>query len=201
MKMVDEDEVVNEARSEEDSVYISYNWESTSFTTVEYLCTVLRDNNIPYKRDRKDCNYMDNIKEFMDAIRNGNTVIVVFGRLYMKSQNCMYELSGIMEHPDYVKRILPVVVDDAVRKTSFYISLAKHWKKKKDDQEKAVAKLKAIDEFLAEPEEKKLKEIEAVYKLLPVIKEYVDWTNTENLNAMCASQFSSILRKIREKKS
>ena len=115
----------------------------------------------------------------------------------MKSVNCMYELSGIMEHPDYVKRILPVVVDDAVRRTSFYISLAKHWKKKKDDKEKEVAKLKAIDAFLAEPEEKKLKEIEAIYKILPVIKDYIDWTNTENLNALCSSRFSSIIRKIR----
>lgn len=197
MKMVDEDEVVDEEWPEEEFVYISYNWESTSSVTVNYLCDVLKDNNIPYKRDREDCNYMDNIMEFMNAIRNGKTVIVVFGLRYMKSVNCMYELSGIMEHPDYVKRILPVVVDDAVRRTSFYISLAKHWKKKKDDKEKEVAKLKAIDAFLAEPEEKKLKEIEAIYKILPVIKDYIDWTNTENLNALCSSRFSSIIRKIR----
>ena len=66
-------------------------------------------------------------------------------------------------------------------------------------KEKAVNQLKDVDEFLAAPEETKLKEIEAIYKLLPVIKEYVDWTNTENLNAMCSTRFSSIIRKIREK--
>lgn len=54
--------------------------------------------------------------------------------------------------------------------------------------------------YLAEPEEKKLKEIEAIYKLLPVIKDYIDWTNTENLNALCSSRFSSIIRKIKERK-
>ena len=37
------------------------------------------------------------------------------------------------------------------------------------------------------------------HKLLPVIKEYIDWTNTENLNAICSTKFSSILRKIRER--
>lgn len=110
----------------------------------------------------------------------------------------MYELSGVMNHPDYIKRILPVVVDDNVRNTSFYISLAKYWKKQKEQQEKTVKKLKEVDEFLAAPEEKKLREIEAIYKLLPVIKEYIDWTNTENLNAMCSTKFSSIIRKIRE---
>lgn len=199
MKKVDEKSSDKREMTEDDYVYISYNWESTSFVTVNYLCDVLTDNKIPHKRDKKDCNYMDNIKEFMDAIRDGKIVIVVFGRLYMKSRNCMYELSGIMEHPDYIKRILPVVVNDNVRKTSFYISLAKYWKKQKESQEKAVNQLKNVDEFLATPEETKLKEIEAIYKLLPVIKEYVDWTNTENLNAMCSTRFSSIIRKIREK--
>ena len=198
MKKVDEKSADKREMTEDDYVYISYNWESTSFVTVNYLCDVLTDNKIPHKRDKKDCNYMDNIKEFMDAIRDGKIVIVVFGRLYMKSRNCMYELSGIMEHPDYIKRILPVVVDDNVRKTSFYISLAKYWKKQKESQEKAINQLKDVDEFLAAPEETKLKEIEAIYKLLPVIKEYVDWTNTENLNAMCSTRFSSIIRKIRE---
>ena len=199
MKMVDENNAEVQEMAEDEYVYISYNWESTSFVTVNYLCDVLTDNNIPYKRDKKDCNYMDNIKEFMDTIRNGKTVIVVFGRLYMKSRNCMYELSGVMDHPDYIKRILPVVVDDNVRKTTFYISLAKYWKKQKELQEKTVKKLKEVDEFLAEPEEKKLKEIEEIYKLLPIIKDYIDWTNTENLNAMCSTKFSSILRKIRER--
>ena len=199
MKMVDENNAEVQEMAEDEYVYISYNWESTSFVTVNYLCDVLTDNNIPYKRDKIDCSYMDNIKEFMDAIRNGKTVIVVFGRLYMKSRNCMYELSGVMDHPDYIKRILPVVVDDNVRKTTFYISLAKYWKKQKELQEKTVKKLKEVDEFLAEPEEKKLKEIEEIYKLLPIIKDYIDWTNTENLNAMCSTKFSSILRKIRER--
>lgn len=47
---------------------------------------------------------------------------------------------------------------------------------------------------------KKLKDIEAIYKLLPVMKDYIDWTNSENLNALCSSRFSSIIRKIRERK-
>ena len=142
---------------------------------------------------------MDNIKEFMNTIRAGKLVIVVFSRPYLRSINCMYELSGIMENPAFVNRILPVVADDDIRQTRFYVNLAKYWVKEKGKQEKEVAQFKGLPLELAKPEEEKLAQIEATIKLLPTIKSYLDWTNTENLNAMCATQFSSILRKIRER--
>lgn len=199
MKKVDESIVSTEDMTDDDSVYLSYSWKSDSIRTVEHLCTVLEYNKIPFKRDKKDCNYMDNIKEFMDTIRNGKTVIVVFSRIYLKSLNCMYELSGIMEDPAYVNRILPVVADDDIRQTRFYINLAKYWVKAKEKQEKEVAKFKDMPPELAKPEVEKLEQIESIIKLLPTIKKYLDWTNTESLNAMCATQFSSIIRKIRER--
>lgn len=185
--------------SEEDEIYISYNWESASMNTVEYLCFVLESQKIPYKRDKKDCDYLENLKGFMNTIRAGKTVIVVFSRPYLKSKSCMYELSGIMEDSSYFERILPVVVDDDIRERVFYVDLVKYWKAEKESQADCVSQLKAIDPILAKPEEEKLKEIEAVYNLLPQIKKYIDWTNTENLNDMCATRFGSIVRKIREK--
>jgi hypothetical protein len=199
MKMVDEDEVVKEVWPEEEFVYISYSWKSDSIRSVEHLCSVLENHSIPFKRDRNDCTYMDNIKEFMDAIRAGKMVIVVFSRVYLGSLNCMYELSGVMEHPDFFERILPVVADDDIRETRYYRILAEYWINEKEKQEKEVDALKDLGYDLSKPEEEKLEQIEMIIKLLPTIKKYLDWTNTESLNAMCASQFSSILRKIRER--
>lgn len=199
MKKVDENSTEECVVTEDDYVYISYSWKCDSIRSVDYLCMVLENNKIPYKRDKKDCNYMDNIKEFMNTIRSGKLVIVVFSRPYLRSINCMYELSGIMEDPTYVNRILPVVADNDIRQTRFYVNLAQYWVKEKEKQEKEVALFKGLPLELAKPEEEKLAQIEAIIKLLPTIKSYLDWTNTENLNAMCATQFSSILRKIRER--
>ena len=159
----------------------------------------METNKIPFKRDKKDCHYLDNIKSFMDTIRNGKTVIVVFSRPYLKSKNCMYELSGIMEDTSYIERILPVVVDDGIREPMFYADLAEYWKGQRDSQYELVERLRAIDPVLAGPEEDNLKEIEAIYSFLPVIKRYIDWTNVENLDYMSATRFSTILRKIRER--
>ena len=197
MKMVDENSPLEQEMTEDESIYLSYSWKSDSIRTVEHLCSVLEYNKIPYKRDKKDCNYMDNIKEFMDTIRNGKSVIVVFSRTYLRSLNCMYELSGIMEDSAYFNRILPIVADDDIRQTRFYVNLAKYWVKEKEKQEKEVAQFKELPPELAKPEEEKLAQIEAIIKLLPTVKSYLDWTNAENLNGLCATQFSSILRKIR----
>ena len=178
---------------ENEGVYVSSNWEGNSSHIVDFLCFGLENKGIPYLRDKNDCNYKDNIKEFMDAIRAGKTVIVVFSRPYLKSKNCMYELSGILQDPSYKDRILPVVVDDTIRDDQFYVELVKYWKETKDKQEDIVKQLVAIDPDMAEPQQTKLDEINDVYGLLKVIKDYVDWANAENLDALCSTRFKTII--------
>lgn len=185
---------------ENEGIYISYNWEEHSAYIVDYLGFVLENRGIPFKLDKKDCPYTANIKEFMKAIRAGKTVIVVLSRPYLRSKNCMYELSGIMENIDYKDRMLPVVVDDTIRDDDFYVELVKHWKEKKDKQTEIVEKLRDIDPDMAEPEEVKLKEIKQVYGLLKVIKEYIDWANADNLDALSSSRFKKIIDEIYKRK-
>lgn len=201
MKMVDSNRDIKTGEKakeekvwgEKEGVYVSYNWEGHSSHIVDFLCFVLENKGIPYLRDKNDCNYKDNIKEFMDAIRAGKTVIVVFSRPYLKSKNCMYELSGILQDPSYKDRILPVVVDDTIRDDQFYVELVKYWKETKDKQEDIVKQLVAIDPDVAEPQQTKLDEINDVYGLLKVIKDYVDWANAENLDALCSTRFKTII--------
>jgi hypothetical protein len=184
----------------EDVVYISYSWKDASKYTVDYLCFVLDTNHIPFKRDQKDCPYTSNIREFMNAIRAGRMIVVVLSRTYLFSTNCMYELTGIIEAGEYKNRILPVVMDDTIRESLFYVDLVKYWKGKKEEQEEVVNQLDAIDPAMAEPEAEKLREIEAIYSKLREIKKYIDWTNAENLESLSASHFRSIIEIIKNRK-
>lgn len=181
---------------EEDGVFVSYSWEGHSAHIVDFLCFVLENKKIPFKRDRQDCPYLCNIKEFMNALRIGSKVIVVLSRPYLKSRNCMYELSGILADSSYKQRLLPVVVDDTIREDAFYVELVKYWNEQKEKTEVLVRELKAIDPEMAEPEEIKLKEIHTIYGLLKVIKDFIDWTNADNLDALSATRFKSVLDKI-----
>lgn len=181
-------------------VFVSYSWEKNSDNIVNYLCYVLTQNGVVYKRDKKDCNYLDNIKEFMDSIRNGDTVIVVFSRQYMLSKNCMYELSGIMQQEGMQKRILPVVVDDSIRERSFYRELVKHWKEQIDEIEKEVENLKDYGTEIIAPIEEELNEVKTIYRFLPDLKRYVDWVNADSLNNLSSTNFKVLIDKIRETK-
>ena len=190
--------VEDESDDVEGVLYISYNWESNSQQLVDHFCFVLDTERIGYKRDKKDCGYRNNIKEFMNAIRAGKTIVVVFSRAYLKSNYCMYELSGIMEDPAFEERILPVVMDDTLRGADFYKKLVSYWKKMLDEQQQLVAELKEIDPEKAEPEEEELEEIKAAYDVLPMVRKYLKWTVTENLESLSFTHFKTIVDKIKE---
>ena len=93
-----------------------------------------------------------------------------------------------------------MVVVDTIRESQFYVDLVKYWKEEKDKQEDIVKQLLEIDEEMAEPQQTKLNEIKDVYALLKGITEYIDWVNAENLDAMCATRFKTIIDKIVEKR-
>ena len=181
-------------------VYISYSWENSSDALVNHFCLVLEQNGIAYKRDKKDCNYMDNIKDFMDSIRNGDLIVVVFSRKYMLSKNCMYELSGIMQHENWTNKILPVVVDDSIRERSFYKELVKHWKKELDELEKEVEEMKEYGKEIVAPIEDELKEVSTIFGFLGELKRYVDWVNADSLHNLSSTNFKALIDKIKRQK-
>lgn len=197
----------NDMPSEENSikarnqtpVYISYNWEDNSDHTVNHLCTVFVLRRINYSRDKQNCHYLDNIKTFMNSIRNGEIIVVVLSRAYMLSKNCMYELSGILERKDGMDRILPVVVDDSIRDRRFYIDMVKYWKDQKDKIDDDVNTMMGIDPNMVAPLVKEQEEIKAIYGFLLKIKDYIDWINADSLNNLSSSNFQSLIDKILEK--
>lgn len=186
-------DVLAQQEPQREPIYISYNWECTSSYIVDYFCTVLEIHNIPFSRDKKDCNYRDNIKEFMNAIRNGQKIIVVFSEKYLQSKNCMYELTGIMEHEDYKNRIFPVVTDNNIRDDGYYVKLVQYWKSKEKEMAEKVLQVKEIDPLSAVPLETTLLEINKIRKLLAELKNYIDWTNAESLPNLSATQFKLII--------
>ena len=68
-------------------------------------------------------------------------------------------------------------------------------------QEDVVMQLKEIDPILAEPEVETLNILEAIYRILPKIKQYIQWTNTENINSLSASHFNSVIDALKSNKA
>lgn len=89
-----------------------------------------------------------------------------------------------------------MVVDDTIRDSLFYVELVRHWKEERDKQKNVVKEISKIDPKIAKPEKVRLAEINKVYDFLMVIKDYIDWTNADNLDYLSSTRFGTIIRQI-----
>ena len=181
-------------------VYISYNWEDKSNVTADYLYYTLQPH-FAVRRDKVDCKYGENIKEFMEAIREGQYIVLILSQEYLKSENCMFELIGIMKHRDYKNRLFPIVCDandSKVRDDAFYVELLSEWKQKLDNKKDQVAKAKEVNTNGAAPLEEKLKNIEDVNNFLADIQRYVDYTNAPSYVDASNERFTRIIEAIKK---
>ncbi|MBL3646003.1 TIR domain-containing protein, partial [Bacillus sp. RHFB] len=63
-------------------------------------------------RDINDASYRDSLSEFMQTIRNHDIVIALVSSAYIKSLNCMYEITQLMKDTDYQKKLYFIIVDN-----------------------------------------------------------------------------------------
>ncbi|UJF27953.1 TIR domain-containing protein [Planococcus sp. 107-1] len=90
-------------------VFISYSHKDSD------LVNIIEDQLSEYEdieigRDIKITEYRDSLDEFMKTIRNYDFVISVVTSEYIKSLNCMYEITQLMKDRDYQKKLFFIVV-------------------------------------------------------------------------------------------
>ncbi len=90
------------------SIFVSYSWKPESKAVVDEIQAALRTENIEIQRDINVLNYKGKIGEFMQLIGKGKIIILVIGKDYLESENCMYELMQIASQGDIYERILPI---------------------------------------------------------------------------------------------
>lgn len=172
-------------------VYFSYSWEARSNNTVDRLCDIIRENRIPHQRDKENCGYRSDIHDFMNHIRRGNHVVVMFSKPYLESFYCLYELAGILEQPDYEKRIFPIIVDSSIREDEYYKKLVEHWNTKLQDRVYMDSlKDKTVGRFTLKRKAELMKDY---IKKLPLIKDYLSRIDAYTLSDMEAQDFSPLI--------
>ena len=106
-------------------VYVSYSWANSE--EMDAICATLEANGIKYKRDVNDCGYRENIKRFEDEIGDGKVVIAVINDKYMKSIQCMYEMSSLVSNGHIADRLFPVVSIDGKRDAEACAAYIEYW--------------------------------------------------------------------------
>ncbi len=110
------------------SIFVSYSWKPESKVVVDEIQAVLRTENIEIQRDINVLNYKGKITEFMNLIGKGKIIILVIGKDYLESENCMYELMQIASQPEVYERIVPIYLPSAdIHKISLRVKYIQLW--------------------------------------------------------------------------
>ncbi|MEM9033406.1 MAG: toll/interleukin-1 receptor domain-containing protein [Actinomycetota bacterium] len=126
-------------------VYVSYAWGGESERIVNELDAELQRQGITIVRDKRDLGYGGSIEGFMEEIGEGEAIIVVISDKYLRSKNCMFELTEIAHHDELTDRIFPIVLADAnIFDPAARIDYLNHWSTKKKELS---AKIKELDDL------------------------------------------------------
>jgi internalin A len=102
---------------------------------VDKLCAVAKERNIRILRDKNMLGLGERISRFMERIGRGDRVFVILSDKYLKSANCMFELSEIWrnsrcEEDDFLQRVRVYTLPCAkVFSLTDRVTYAAYWKK------------------------------------------------------------------------
>lgn len=94
-------------------IFVSYAWTVESNLILDQLERTFRRRNINLCYDKKEIGYKESIRGFMKRLGQGMCIVVILGRDYLRSKNCMFELLEIAQRGEIYERVFPIVLKDA----------------------------------------------------------------------------------------
>ncbi|MBM6926846.1 TIR domain-containing protein [Pseudoflavonifractor phocaeensis] len=107
------------------SLFISYCWKDGN-TYADELETQLKDE-FDVQRDKSQLIANDDIYEFMGKIASCDNVILVVTAEYVKSLNCMLEMSYLVSQDDWQMKAMVLVIDDSLYLVENKIKVIDYW--------------------------------------------------------------------------
>ena len=122
---------------EDITVFLSYNWHDTE--TADRIDRHLSGlPSVTVKRDVRDIGPWKSIRKFMEGIRQQNYAVFIVSDSYLKSKNCMFEVTEMMKEREYMARIFPAVVETGIYDPLVRAGYISYWQQECDRLEAAV---------------------------------------------------------------
>lgn len=130
------EESVQEGKDDK-TIFLSYNWHDgeTADRIDKYLSRIP---GITVKRDVRDIGAWKSIREFMKSIREQDYAVLIVSDLYLKSKNCMFEVTEVMKEREYADRIFPAVVEAGIYDPLVRAKYISYWQQECDKLESAI---------------------------------------------------------------
>lgn len=164
------------------NIFLSYSWKNENIANVLDILFQLK--NIIIQRDVRDVEYRQSFKEFMKKIRKSDFVLLVISEAYLKSVNCMFELTEFLKDDDFRERWLPLVHEETGIFTELgRIEYIKYWQEEYKKLQDKVQHLDELNKLSAISELRKLESIQRMLsEFLTVISETKMITFTNNIS-------------------
>ncbi|MDE6889541.1 MAG: toll/interleukin-1 receptor domain-containing protein [Eubacterium sp.] len=125
------------SKSNDKTIFLSYNWHDgeTADRIDRHLSKI---QGITVKRDVRDIGVWKSIREFMEGIRQQDYAVLIVSDSYLRSKNCMFEVTEMMKEREYADRIFPAVVETGIYDPLVRAEYIRYWQQECDKLEDAV---------------------------------------------------------------
>lgn len=126
-----------ERKSNDKTIFLSYNWHDGEIAD-RIDRHLSRLHGITVKRDVRDIGTWKSIREFMKSIRQQEYAVLIVSDLYLKSKNCMFEVTEVMKEQAYADKIFPAVMEHSVYDPLARVKYIKYWQQECEKLEIAI---------------------------------------------------------------
>lgn len=122
------------------TIFLSYNWHDEEIVDRidQYLSKL---SSIVVKRDIRDIGSWKSIREFMKSIRQQDYAVLIVSDSYLRSKNCMFEVTEIIKEPEYKDRVFPAIIEHGIYNSFIRVEYIKYWQQECDKLEAAIKRL------------------------------------------------------------
>ena len=118
------------------TIFLSYSWKNV--LVADEIDNDFKSIGITFRRDVRDAPYRTSIKEFMQQVGKTDFVLMIISDEYLRSENCMHEVTELLNTHEFSKRILPIVLDNvrSIFKAADRATYYDYWKDKLKEAQK-----------------------------------------------------------------
>lgn len=174
-------------------VHISYKHDNSFDSALEAIKNGLKKNNIEYSIDVQDIKYREDIVKYEKEIGRSDRVIMFIIPSYLKSLDCMFEMTEIFKNSDVRDRVFPVVEMGTIPRNRDGLKVIKDfWHEQKVKASAQMQMESGISDYTID----ELSKINAIIKMLDDFWDYIVHINTGNYEKLIENDAALLMEEI-----
>lgn len=174
-------------------VHISYKHDKKYDEAIEAIKNGLNKNNINFSIDVQDIKYRDDIEKYEKEIGSADRVIMFVIAPYLKSIDCMFEMTEIFKNADVRDRVFPVVdMEPIQRNWEGLKEIKEYWVEQKMRASAQMQTEHGISDYVIN----ELTKINAIIKTLDEFWDYLVHINTGNFKKLIENEAALLMEEI-----